>query len=329
MHDLIEQFPFQLEDALKRFWDLDSSINNSSKKQWNNILCLGMWGSGIAGTLIQTIIHHEWSIPYNVCKDYTIPHWVNSMTLVISCSHSGTTEETVSAMRDCQNRWASIIIISSGGILQQIAYDSKIPLILLPDGMMPRACYTYAIVAQLSLLYHLHLLNNHLDEIQQSILTIHQQKEVLKKQAAELSWKLQWKIPVLYTDTLFEPIARRARQQLNENSKILCRHAVIPEMNHNEILGRSSQNNQIAPLFIRHTYEHTRNSYRIELTKEIIWPLVDEIIELQAIGSSLIEQMMTTIYILDRVSVYLADHRHVDPTEIPTITRLKTMLAKK
>ena len=119
-----------------------------------------------------------------------------------------------------------------------------------------------------------------------------------------MSWKLQWKTPVLYTDTLFEPIARRARQQLNENSKILCRHAVIPEMNHNEILGRSSQNNQIAPLFIRHTYEHTRNSYRIELTKEIVWPLVDEIIELQAIGSSLIEQMMTTIYILDRVSVY-------------------------
>ena len=42
--------------------------------------------------------------------------------------------------------------------------------------------------------------------------------------------------------------------------------------------------------------------------------VVDEIIELQAIGSSLIEQMMTTIYILDRVSVYLADHRHVDTT---------------
>ena len=133
---------------------------------------------------------------------------------------------------------------------------------------------------------------------------------------------------MLYTDPLFEPIAWRTRQQLNENSKILCRHAVIPEMNHNEILGRHDQNRQIVPLFIRHDYEHERNSYRMELIKEVIAPLVDEIVELQSIGETLIEQMITSIYVLDRVSVYLADARHVDATEIPTIIWLKKTCRK-
>lgn len=56
---------------------------------------------------------------------------------------------------------------------------------------------------------------------------------------------------------------------------------------------------------------------------------MDDVLELRAVGSSLIEQMITTIYILDRVSVYLADARKVDPTEIPTIIWLKKMLAEK
>jgi hypothetical protein len=100
-------------------------------------------------------------------------------------------------------------------------------------------------------------------------------------------------------------------------------------MNHNEILGRHDQNRQIAPLFIRHDYEHERNSYRMELIKEVIASLVDEIVELKSIGDTLIEQMITSIYILDRVSVYLADVRHVDATEIPTIIWLKKKLAEK
>lgn len=42
MHDLIQQFPSQLEDALNRFSDLGQSIDTIHKQQWNAILCLGM-----------------------------------------------------------------------------------------------------------------------------------------------------------------------------------------------------------------------------------------------------------------------------------------------
>lgn len=213
--------------------------------------------------------------------------------------------------------------------MRKVAEEQGISLIVLPDGMMPRACYTYAVVAQLALLWQINMLPLHLDDVQRSILLIEKEEQSYKDKALQLSQQLYWKTPVLYTDPLFEPIAWRTRQQLNENSKILCWHAVIPEMNHNEILGRHDNSRQIAPLFIRHDYENPRNSYRIELTKEVVWPLVDGILELRAVWSSLIEQMITTIYILDRVSVYLADARKVDPTEIPTIIWLKKMLAEK
>lgn len=136
-------------------------------------------------------------------------------------------------------------------------------------------------------------------------------------------------MPVLYSDDLFAPVAMRFRQQLNENSKILCWNAVLPEMNHNEILGWKDEYPGFTPFFLRHSYEHARTSYRMELSKEIIYPKVTEILELKGIGNSLIAEMMTMTYILDWVSVYLADMREIDPTEIGTINFLKGRLAER
>ncbi|MBK7691515.1 MAG: hypothetical protein IPJ31_10480 [Bacteroidetes bacterium] len=41
----------------------------------------------------------------------------------------------------------------------------------------------------------------------------------------------------IYANIGYEGLAVRYRQQLNENSKVLAWHNVIPEMTHNEIVG--------------------------------------------------------------------------------------------
>lgn len=55
-------------------------------------------------------------------------------------------------MKAAQLRGAILVVISSGGMMKKTAEENGIALITLPDGMMPRACYTYAVVAQLALL---------------------------------------------------------------------------------------------------------------------------------------------------------------------------------
>lgn len=67
----------------------------------------------------------------------------------------------------------------------------------------------------------------------------------------------------------------------------------------------------------------------MELTTQIISPKVSTIVEVRGSGTTIIEQMLTMTYILDRVSVYLADLNGVDPTEISTINFLKNKLAEK
>ena len=40
---------------------------------------------------------------------------------------------------------------------------------------------------------------------------------------------------IIYSESKDEAVA--IRQQINENSKMLCWHHVVPEMNHNELVG--------------------------------------------------------------------------------------------
>ncbi len=52
-----------------------------------------------------------------------------------------------------------------------------------------------------------------------------------------LTEKLVGKRLVIYSEANTEAVSIRFRQQVNENSKELCWHHAIPEMNHNELVG--------------------------------------------------------------------------------------------
>lgn len=54
----------------------------------------------------------------------------------------------------------------------------------------------------------------------------------------------------IYTIAGREGLAIRFRQQLNENSKVLSWHNVIPEMTHNEIVGWRKSNDNVAVVFV-------------------------------------------------------------------------------
>ena len=56
------------------------------------------------------------------------------------------------------------------------------------------------------------------------------------------------KIPVIYSLGSSEGVAVRFRQQINENSKLLCWHHTLPEMNHNELVGWTHKNDELRNL---------------------------------------------------------------------------------
>ena len=119
--------------------------------EFNNVLICGLGGSGIGGTILSQLLADHCSVPVQSSKDYTIPAFVDGKTLVIACSYSGNTEETLEAIDHAIEQGANIACISSGGKLSDMAVQNNWPLITVPGGLPPRAAFGLTIVQLLKL----------------------------------------------------------------------------------------------------------------------------------------------------------------------------------
>ena len=134
--------------------------------------------------------------------------------------------------------------------------------------------------------------------------------------------------PIVYAAADFEGVAVRFRQQINENGKMLCWHHVIPEMNHNELVGWRKKDPNQAVVLLRNTTDYKRTQMRMEINKEVFKKYTKTIIEIHSKGKSYLERAFYLIHLTDFVSVDLAELNKLDPTEVKVIDYLKGALAK-
>ncbi len=325
MDKLIESFSKQLSEAIEIG---RKAILTPQHYEIKNVVVAGLGGSGIGGNIVSELVADKMKVPMVICKNYFLPEFVNEHTLLIISSYSGNTEETIHALEAGINRMSKIICITSGGSVQKIAEKAGLDCILIPGGMPPRACLAYSFVQQLYVLFHYRLIDLGFEEgIKDSIKLLDKQEKRIQKEAMRVAKKLNKKTPVIYTCAGMEGVAVRFRQQLNENSKVLAWHHVIPEMNHNELVGWRSKG-KYAVVFLRNETDYERNQSRIEIAKKVIEEYAKTIIEINSKGDSMIECMLYLIHLTDWVSFYLAEMRNVDATEVKVIDHLKAELAK-
>jgi glucose/mannose-6-phosphate isomerase len=77
---------------------------------FNNIVYAGMGGSALAALMSQSWPGYK--VPFEVCRSYTVPNYVNERTLFIACSYSGNTEETLEATKQAEARGAKVVVIA-------------------------------------------------------------------------------------------------------------------------------------------------------------------------------------------------------------------------
>ena len=326
MNDYINIFTNHLRDAIK----IGESANlKSSEKEIRNILICGLGGSGIGGTIIDNIISRKSSIPIKTNKDYSVPDFVNQHTLVIACSYSGNTEETIYALEKCREKNAEIAIVTSGGKLKVIAEKNNYPNIIIPDGHPPRAMFGYSFVELFYILNEYNIIDDSFKyDFEKAITLLDKKKSDIQKEAICLAKKLYGNTPIIYVSSGFEGIAIRFRQQLNENSKMLCWHHVIPEMNHNELLGWRTNVKNLAVIYLRNKSDYKRNQIRTDINKQVISKYTENITEVWSEGNSLIENTLYHINLGDWISWYLSKMNNVDAIEIDVINFLKEELSK-
>lgn len=326
MKELIQKFPAQLNEAV----EIASKAKLSPLKlPVNKIIICGLGGSGIGGTITKEILFNEAKAPIEVLKSYSMPPYIDENTLVVCSSYSGNTEETLECYSLAQKQKAKIVCITSGGKLLELAKKDGNDFITVTGGMPPRACLGYSLTQLLHIFSHYHLAPQKTTDILEAAEILAKEQEAIINEAHHIVKKLLNFMPVIYSTALHEGVAIRLRQQLNENAKILCWHHVIPEMNHNEIVGWSHAYPNLAVILFNDTDENPRNRLRMDFCKKVFEKYAAAIIEIPSKGKTIVEKKLYWIHLGDWVSYFLSEKRNVDAMDIKVIDNLKQELAGK
>ncbi|KPK96767.1 MAG: hypothetical protein AMJ95_12405 [Omnitrophica WOR_2 bacterium SM23_72] len=310
------------------------------KRDFTKIVFAGMGGSAIGADLIRSYLYFESKIPIVVLREYRLPAYVDEATLVIVSSYSGNTEETLSAYREAQEKKATLLAVSSGGMLKDFASRDKVTFVEMPGNLPPRCSLGYLSIIPLCLLARCGLAPEPSGAIHQMVKTLEDlrnhnlnpgigQKDNIAK---SIALKLYNKLSFIYSSSLsFDVCAIRMRGQIAENSKALSSSHVFPEMNHNEIVGWDNPKKlfkNFVAVILRDKGMHPRVAMRMDITADLIRKEGVEVIEIWSSGEGLLSRIFSLIYIGDFVSLYLAILYGIDPTPVDRVTYLKEQLAK-
>lgn len=326
MKELIATFAHQLEEA---FEIAQKYSFKQPEKPIDNIVICGLGGSGIGAKIVSNWVQDELQIPLTLINEYTLPAFVGPNTLVIGSSYSGNTEETTMALDEARRKGAFIFGVTSGGHLAQFCEMNGYDCVIVPGGNPPRSALAYSLVQLVHYFHSQGLITNRvLREIKRSILLIQAEQKAIMSIAKDLSDYLYGKIGVFYGETKYEGVIVRARQQFNENSKYLGWSHVIPEMNHNELVGWGGGDDRFAPVFFMAEDLHPRNKKRFEISMTAVRKKSNATLLVEAKGGSLVERSLYLIHLVDWASFYLCERNGADIMDIEIIDYLKAELGK-
>lgn len=331
MRDLIENFPAQLREAVDTLSKTDSSKHASVSEGFtpSGVLIVGQGGSGISGEIISSILEHDSKIPVMRNANYEIPGWVNENTLIVACSYSGNTEETISGALKASERGARVAVISSGGKLSELAAENGWPSVSMPGGFPPRSQFGWSFACLCWTLNRFGIMPDKLyQDLSESPEGLEENKANTEARALSIAELIEGKGIFLYSAVQNFSVATRWRQQLNENSKLLVNTKPFPELNHNELVGWSGDDEDKVVVLIKTPEDYSRTQIRMELSTEIFQECGADVVVVEPFGENLMARLMDLILLGDFLSLLLAERAGVDPVEIDNIDRLKEALAK-
>lgn len=323
MRNLITHFPNQLRESIQ----IAETVELKFDRTITNVVICGLGGSGIGGEIVKEWMRPLANLSIEVCHRYKLPEYVNHNTLVIACSYSGNTEETLTAVQEAIDKKALLIGITSGGDLKNILTNIKAQYVTIPGGLPPRSALAYSLVQLIEIIEQAGVTLERISpKLIRAIELIEQTQPSIISLAQRLVEQSGSKKLMLYAEDQFHPVLLRTCQQLNENSKELAFYNVVPEMNHNEIVGWAKDPKDMFVVFVRSNLENSRNASRLDISFEIISDKT-EVVKVEARGEHLIDQSLYLIHLFDWVSLLKAERKEIDVTEVKVIDYLKSQLA--
>lgn len=328
-----------LPDQLQAAWDLGQSLPLPIVEGIRQVVIAGMGGSAIGGDLLAAYVAPCMSIPVIVWRNYDLPAFASGPgTLVITASHSGNTEETLSAFERGREAGVSLMAITTGGELARRAEDHSVPLWRFEHSGQPRAAVGYSFGLLLAALARQDLIPDTKDEVVDSVAAMNRQQKKLRADmpvtqnpAKRLAGQMMERWPTIVGAGLLAPVARRWRTQVSELAKAVAQFEELPEADHNMVAGvvqPESLFGSTMVIFLRASLNHPRNIIRVDATNRVLMVEGFGTNVIQARGDTRLAQQWTCLHFGDYTAYYLAMAYGTDPTPVAAIEGLKEILVR-
>jgi len=338
-----------LPDQLNTAWELGERLALKTRAAVRQVLVAGMGGSAIAGDLLTAYVAATCKVPVVVLRDYNLPTWASGAeTLVIASSHSGNTEETLSAYQQAVERGCSCLAVTTGGKLESAANQAGISLWKFEHHGQPRSAVGLSFGLLLKVFSRLDLIPDPLSDLDQAVQAMRNQQNYLRTNvpaaqnpAKRLAGQMVGRIVTVFGSGLLAPVARRWKTQINELAKAWAQFEELPEADHNTLAAICEPENvlsSVMTLFLQSPSDHARNRMRSDFTRKVFMleGLNTDVVQVRNWlqpeaetkfgGDSPLAQQWTCLHLGDYVAYYLAIAYGIDPTPVDALTSLKEEL---
>jgi len=302
----------------------------------DGVVVCGMGGSAIGADFVGACLT-DLRVPYQVVRGYELPAWVTARTLLIAVSYSGNTEETLSCLARALPRDCRTVCVAAGGRLADLAARHGLPFVSVPAGLQPRAAIGYLATPVGACLEAVGLAPGFDEQVAEAIEVAADLAGALApdvdeadneaKRAARL---LFGRLPVIYGAGVTAPAARRWKGQLNENAKTPAYFNELPELDHNELAGfvtNPAVAGNVVPVLLDDPTGDERLRRRLAFTEAVVTPAVAGVLHVGARGVLPLARALSSAYVGDFASLYLAVLYGVDPAPVTVLEDFKARLA--
>jgi len=296
------------------------------KGAYTHIIFCGMGGSALVADMMRDYVREN--ITIDVVKDYFIPvGLLRENTLVMLCSYSGNTEETISCFHQAIDMKLPTLILAHGGTLEELATENNVPFYKVPKIEETRCALGFsfgiiiAIFEQMGVaLCNRNILRDTMEFVENHVVEI-------EAEGKKLAHELEKKVPVFYASASKGSLARLMKIHCNENAKIQSYYGEIPEINHNEMVGYTHLLMTPALVFMRSQFDFSKVQLRMDIMKELCEEKGIACVNLKLKGNSWLDEVYYALMLAYFSTYYLAESYSEPYGELAMVHEFKKRLA--
>ena len=294
----------------------------------DHIIFAGSGGSGTIGDMFGSIFYKT-NIHISIVKGYLLPNTIDDRSLIIITSVSGNTEEALTVLDAATKIGCKVIVLASGGKIQQRCLDLDVDFRKIIQDHSPRVSFARFVYSLLKILDNILPVTR--NDVLESITELEKlQKHISSSNLSDSNYSLKiakWLqgIPLIYYPQGLNVAAIRFKNSLQENSKT---HAIIEdviETCHNGVVAWEKES-IVQPILLQGTDDYIKTKERWGIIKNYFDGRNIKYYQVTSINGNILSKLINLIYLLDYATIYYAVLSETDPSTVDSINFIKKRL---